>query len=170
MRTRLREMLPSDVPVVEERLREQNERDGTSYGLPKIFDEHGIRLPNIPLALVAVDTETNEVIQAHLWEQTVEQTSYGISSRATLCSMEEFDAIVFLLRARGYRDMHTLVPAEVAPKLEHGFDKHCHMSATGLTHFYRLLDPEENEEVRQFYQKRRDAAMNEEEKLDEVTA
>jgi hypothetical protein len=27
------------------------------------------------------------------------------------------------------------------------------MSATGMTHFYRLLDPEENQALRQFYEK-----------------
>jgi hypothetical protein len=147
-------MTPADVPAVLEKLREQNERDGTSYAMPLVFDQDGKRLARIELALVAVDEETGQVEQGHVWERTVEQTTYGISKEATVCSMHEQDAVLYLLRERGYTDMHIFVPQERVKQMQHGLEKIYGMSATGLTHFYRMLDPSENEALRQFYQER----------------
>lgn len=154
-KTRLREMTPGDIPILEEKLREQNERDGTSYHLPQIFDAHGKRLSRIPLALAAVDLRSGEVRQGHVFEQTLEQTTYGMDSEATVCSMHEQGAVMFLLRERGYRDLHLFVPAS-APEMEHGLKHIYRMSKTGFTHFYRLLDPAENEALRAFYGKERE--------------
>ena len=153
MRTRLREMTPADVPAVEEKLREQNERDGTSYSLPQVFDERGARLPNIPLALVAVDLETDAVVQGHLWEITLEQTCYGVNPAATVSSMHEQDAVLYLLRQRGFRDQHMFIPAQRVKQMQHGLEKIYGMSATGMTHFYRMLDPQENAALQEFYEK-----------------
>jgi hypothetical protein len=147
-------MTPADVPAVEEKLREQNARDSTSYSLPSVFDETGRRLPNIALALVAVDEETGEVAQGHIWEQTVEQMTFGIDPKATVCSMHEQEAVLYMLRNRGFRDMHILVPAERVEQMQHGLEKIYGMSATGLTHFYRMLDPHENEALKKFYEER----------------
>lgn len=151
MRTRLRQMRPGDVPVIREKLREQNERDGTSYGMPVVFDAQGQRVARVPLALVSADVKTGEPVQGHVWEVTLEQTSFGISSRATVCSMQEQEAIMFLLRERGFRDMHLLVPKERVADMQHGLERIYKMSRTGMTHFYRMLDPAENEAVRDFY-------------------
>jgi len=154
MRTRLREMRPEDVPVIQELLKEQNERDATSYQMPPVFDENGVRLPSIPLALVAVDIQDGKVIQGHVWERTVELMSFGINAEATVCSMHEQEAIHFVLRERGYRDEHILVPANREADMRHGLEKIYRMTATGMTHFYRLLDPAENEELRAWYENR----------------
>jgi hypothetical protein len=151
VKTRLREMTPADIPAVQRRLKEQNNRDGTSYSIPRIFDERGQRLRNIPLALVAVSIETGEVVQGHVWENTVEQTCYGTDPEATVCSMHEQEAVLYMLRERGYRDLHILVPPERAPQMQHGLEKIYGMSATGFKHFYRLLDPAENAELQEFY-------------------
>lgn len=151
MRTKLREMLPADVPAVLELLKVQNERDHTSYGMSQVFDERGSRLPNIPLALVAVDEETGEVVQGHVFESTVEQTSYGVSARATVCSMEEQDAVLYMLRNRGFRDMHIFVPEVRAKDMQHGLERIYGMIGTGMRHFYRLLEPEENAALQKFY-------------------
>lgn len=153
MITRLREFIPSDIPAVQELLREQNERDGTSYTVPNLFDGNGSLLRNIVLALVAV-TSDGEVKQAHVWEKTIEQMTIGIDPEVTVCSMREQDAVFFMLRERGYRDFHILVPPERAPQMEHGLRRIYGMSATGLQHFYRLLDPEENASLLNFYEKK----------------
>jgi hypothetical protein len=153
MKTRLRDMTPADLPVLEEKLREQNARDGTSYSLPQIFDARGRRLSRIPLALAAVDIETGELVQGHVFEQTLEATTYGIDPEATVCSMHEQGAIMFMLRERGYRDLHIFVP-ESAPEMDHGLDRIFRMSRTGMKHFYRLLDPAENEAMREFYREK----------------
>ena len=149
-------MTPADVPAVLARLKEQNERDGTSYGMPAVFDESGKRRASIPLALVAVDVETNEVVQGHVWERTVEQMTFGISAEATVCSIHEHPEVFHLLRERGYTDLHIFVPTQRAPQMEHGLNSILGMTDTGetLRHFYRLLDPAENEQLRQWYKER----------------
>lgn len=156
MRTQLREMRPNDIPAVLHRLREQNYRDGTSYSMPQVFDEQGARLPNIPLALVAVDVETGLVVQGHVWERTVEQMTFGISPEATVCSMHQHPAVFHLLRERGYTDLHILVPVERAADMEHGLDAILKMTDTSKTlkHFYRLLGTAENDELRNWYQEK----------------
>ncbi len=153
MRTRLREMTAADLPALSERLAEQNERDGTSYGLPEIFDADGRRQASIALALVACDTETGEVMQGHIYERTVEQMSFGISPEATVCSMHEQEAVFFLLREKGYRDLHVLVPNQRVEDMRHGLEKILKLNCTEgiLTNFYRLLDPIKNDELRQWY-------------------
>jgi hypothetical protein len=150
-------MRPADVSAVLERLREQNERDGTSYRMPQVFDEHGQRLAKIPLALVAVDVETGEVVQGHVWERTVEQMTFGISPEATVCSMHESPAVFHLLRERGYDDLHILVPVERAAEMEHGLDSILKMTDTSATlrHFYRLLGTAENDALRNWYREKR---------------
>ena len=153
MKTRLREMLPADVPKVLELAAEQNARDGTAYSVPIVFDKVGKRLPNIVLALVAV-TEADEVVQGHVFERTVEQTTFGIDREATVCSMHEQDAVFYLLRQRGFHDLHLLVPPERVAQMGHGLERIYGMSATRLTHFYRMLDPEQNRLVQEFYRSR----------------
>lgn len=151
MKTRLRQMEPSDVANVSDLCREQNKRDGTSYGVPRIFGADGRRLRSVELALVA-ESGPGEVAQAHVWINTLEQLSFGIDPKATVCSMHEQDAVLYLLRQRGYTDFHILVPPNRAPDMQHGLERIYGMSATGMVHFYRLLDPLDNDELRAFYQ------------------
>lgn len=147
-------MKVEDLPALRQRLAEQNERDGTSYALPQIFDTNGRRVPSIALALVAYDVETGEVVQGHVYERTVEQMTFGISPEATVCSMHEQEAVFFLLREKGYRDLHVLVPDQRVGDMKHGLDKILRLNCTEgvLTHFYRLLDPAQNDELRQWYE------------------
>lgn len=154
MRTRLREMTAADTPALQERLAEQNQRDGTSYALPQVFDAGGRRVASIALALVAYDVETGDVVQGHIYERTVEGMTFGISPEATVCSMHEQEAVFFLLREKGYRDLHVLVPNQRVGDMEHGLDKILRMKNTGgvLTHFYRLFGPAENEAMREWYE------------------
>ena len=152
MKTKLRHMEPADVPAALDLLKAQNDRDGTSYGLPQVFDERGVRLKRIPLALVAVDVKTGAVRQAHVWETTLEHTAYGVAATATAACAREQAAVWHLLRQRGFEDEHTLVPAERAPQLAGWLGKVLGMVATGHMHFYRRLDPAENQRLRKFYE------------------
>jgi len=161
MKTKLREMRPEDIPVLEEKLREQNERDKTSYGLPVVFDAHGQRMPNIVLALAAVSLETGEVVQGHIYERTVEHTCYGIDAEATVCSMHEQDAVFWMLRQRGYEDFHILVPPERVSDMEHGLQRILGMIKSRNIDFYRRLDAEENAALQRFYAKRRERESKE---------
>lgn len=153
MKTHLREMKSSDIPKVLEKLEEQNRRDGTSYSMPRVFDANGSRLPSIPLALVAIDDEGN-VVQGHVWETTVEQMTFGVAPEATASSMREQDAVFWVLQQKGFRDLHILVPNERVKAMGHELDSILGMKYTAkmLTHFYRLLDPAENAELRKWYE------------------
>ncbi len=153
MKIRLREMQPEDVPVVLQRLKEQNERDGTKYAMQPVFDADGHRRPNIPLALVAVD-ETDNVLQGHVWERTLEHTIFGTDARASACAMHEQAAIAWMLRQKGYRDQHLFVMMPHVKALGHELDTVVGMKRTDgvMVHFYRLLDPAENEELRTWYE------------------
>jgi hypothetical protein len=154
MKTRLREMVPADVPILKKKLYEQNGRDGTSYGFPQVFDANGKRMPDIVLALTAEGIETGEVVQGHVYERTIEHSCYGVDPEATLCSMREQDAVFYLLRQRGFKDFHIFVPPGVVGQLESGLDRILGMSKTGMCDFYRRLDADENEIVRQWYRTR----------------
>lgn len=149
MRTTLRNLRPSDMPRLRELLIEQNERDGTSYGLPAIFDSNGVKLASIPLALGAVD-KSDQVIQGHVWIQTLEQMTFGTDPRATACSIREMGAVWFALRNLGYHDVHLQVPKIVVGDLERGLARDMRMTRDDheLAHFYRLLDHDANERLR----------------------
>lgn len=148
MKTTLREMKPQDVPAVLARLREQNERDGTSYPMPRVFDANGVRLAGIPLALVAVD-EAGAVVQGCVTQRTCEMMIFGTNPDATKSSLEEQQAVFYILRQRGYEDVHVLVPEQIAARLcvKLGEDLGMGMMGTGeqLRHYYRRLDPAEND-------------------------
>jgi hypothetical protein len=147
-------MVPADVPVLLDLLKEQNERDSTDYPMTQVFDDSGRRMPNVELALVAVDEETGEVMQGHIWERTLEHMAIGISREATVCSMHEQGAFTFILRERGYHDFHIFIPKIRVKQMRHGLEKILGMIDTGLTHFYRRLDPAENDELRKVYEDR----------------
>lgn len=154
MKTRLREMTVQDVPAVIGLVAEQNLRDGTSYGLPEIFLEDGRRNPRIVLALVAVD-EREKVQQCHIWIKTLEQMSFGINPRATVSSADEQAAFLFLLREKGYEDFHTFLPVERVEQMRHWLERRYGLSQTGLAHFYRVIDTEENFAVQRYYEEAR---------------
>jgi hypothetical protein len=148
-------MRPGDLPVLADLLREQNGRDATSYAMPAVFDAEGKLLPRIAMALVAVD-EDGRVLQGHVWEKTVEHTVYGMSARATACSIREQEAVFYLLRKRGYEDEHVLVPRVRVGAMRHGLEHLLGLSTTDgeLEHFYRRLDADENEDLRRWYSER----------------
>jgi hypothetical protein len=146
-------MRPADLPAIHKLLKIQNDRDGTKYGIPQVFDAQGKRLSRIPLALVAVDTETGEVRQAHIYEHTVEQLTIGTDREATVCSMHEQDSVFWLLRQRGFEDLHIFVPNQRVKQMQHGLESILGMTCMKefTTGFYRCLDPETNDAVRAFY-------------------
>lgn len=155
-RVRLRELRPSDMQQAERLLEEQNERDGTSYALPRIFDWLGNRLPNIAMALVAADHLNEAVIQVHVWETTLEQTSYGTGARGTVTSVNEQNAVWWALRQRGFTHQHLFVPLARVADLEKGLDERLRMIRMDkhMACFFRMLDPAENEKLRKFYESR----------------
>lgn len=145
MNFRIREMTPFDLPQVEEKARQQNERDGTTYPVPEIFQPDlstpgGWQLAeNVPLALVS---EINgRVEQAHVYLRTVEQMSFGTNRRATALSLRQAAAAFYLLKQKGYQDLHVLVPKQRTEAMKHRLAEAMGLERDDdrLAHFYREL-------------------------------
>lgn len=106
--TRTRPLEPRDIPVLHALILEQNERDGTSYPLPQIFDDSGNRAKNIPLALVI--EHGNSVEGAIIFEcQGVEMMLIGCSPRVTIMAQREQRAIEYTLKSLGFNWIRCLV-------------------------------------------------------------
>ena len=103
-RTILRLAQPKDIPVLLRKIHEQNERDGTSYPLPDIFDEDGRQMDNIPLAYVI--ERGNEVFGGIVFESKgVEMMLVGCNPRVTLTVGDCAPGILYTLRAMGLRSI-----------------------------------------------------------------
>lgn len=135
---RMRSMEPRDVEQVLLLCDAQNERDGTNYPVPMIFGPDGRLVENMPLALVA--ERNGEVRQACLFQRTVEMMCFGTDPHATAFSRGEMGRAAYLLRARGYDDVHCQVPRAMADRMERplrraGYER----DDDKLAHFYRSL-------------------------------
>ena len=147
----VREARPSDVPQIEQRHREQNERDGTNYPLTPIFDECGRYMPNVELALVIVDGDT--VCQAAIFEKQVEMMLAGCDPKATAQLRREIDGAFYLLRKKGYTSTHTLIPKALLGEKGNPGPIEKALVSVGfesiddrLAHFYKDLTKIEEEE------------------------
>jgi hypothetical protein len=107
----IRVMRPQDIPEVERHCRLQNERDGTSYGVPEIFDESWRISPNIPVSLVIVDGDN--VVQGVVVERTAELLLFGTEPRATAELHKHIEGLFYVLRQKGYSGLHCFVPKQV---------------------------------------------------------
>lgn len=134
------------MPRLEAWAREQNRRDGTNYPLPKVFEQAAdgsvMQVGGVPLALALV--RDGRVVQGHVFERTVELTSYGTDPQATSDSMRQSDAVFWMLREMGYMDCHLLVPQTRVGQLEHEISALMGMKRIDerLAHFYRRLTKE----------------------------
>jgi len=135
-----RELGPRDLPQVWKHCKAQNRRDGTRYGVPTIWDRQGRQLPDIPLALAAIDSR-GRVASAHVFERTLEYMSFGGGQQALAAVLDEAPGIFYRLRGLGYRDLHILPPLAHMRALEAVLKDRMGMNRidTYLGHFYREL-------------------------------
>lgn len=105
---RLMHLQPGDVAAVWELCRKQNEVDGTDYAPPAIFDKDNNLSRNIPLALKLV--RGGRIVQTHIFERQVELMTFGLDPRASLESLRELPAAMWMLERQGYEGFHGLVP------------------------------------------------------------
>lgn len=135
-----RELEPRDLERVWRHCAAQNRRDGTSYGVPRIFDEKGRLLPDVPLALAAIDSR-GRVASAHVFERTLEYMSFGGGEQALTAVLDEAPGIFYELRRLGYRDLHILPPHRHLGALEATLKNRMGMHRLDgyLAHFYRKL-------------------------------
>ncbi len=124
--------------------RAQNRRDGTSYPVPPIFDldenspRFGQYLPNVALALV---TEIDgRVRQGHVWLRTVEEMSFGGGAEVMAFSAAHIPMALELLKAKGYVDVHELIPHCRVADLEAMLTGQGFGRIDGrLAHFHKML-------------------------------
>lgn len=116
-KTTLRLAQPKDIPLLLRKIHEQNERDGTSYPLPDIFDEDGRQMDNIPLAYVI--ERGDEVFGGVIFESKgVEMMLVGCSPRVTLTVGDCAPGVLYTLRAMGFKWIRSLVTKSVVKQLK----------------------------------------------------
>lgn len=136
----LRRMHPADLPAVFRACRAQNRRDGTSYGVPRIFDASGHLTPNVALALSMVDSR-GRVHGGHVFERTLEMMSFGGGTDAIESAVADHIGVFYELRALGYQNLHIQVPKQHVAELEEVLTKRLGTARDDdkLAHFYREL-------------------------------
>ena len=135
-----RELEPRDLTKVWQHCAAQNRRDGTSYGVPLIFDKDGRQMPDVPLALAEVDSR-GRLVAAHVFERTLEYMSFGGGHDSLEAVLNEAPGIFYELRRMGYRDLHILPPRRHLDALEAVLKNRMGMTRVDekLAHFYREL-------------------------------
>lgn len=107
---------PSDQNAITRLKDEQNQRDGTCYPAPRLFADDGSPSPNIALALVM--EEDGQVVQAAVFEKTVEMMLFGTDPKATARMRREIEFADYLLGEQGIASAHCLVPEALADQVE----------------------------------------------------
>lgn len=113
----MRNLIPGDMHRVIELYREQNDRDGTRYPLPRMFGERGSFDPDIALAL-AVERRGQLRQAIYFQSRGVEMCFAGCDARATLSASMEMNAVAYTLRSLGHKRIHTFIPHIRVPQLE----------------------------------------------------
>jgi len=138
----LRQMIPAHDAIVRRLHREQNERDGTSYPLPRIFDRNGLFAPSVPVALVGVPEGETDPVQAIWVERRAELMFAGCDPKATAFARRDIDGLLGVLAWLGYTGLHCDVPIErersiAKPLAAAGFEP----TDERLVHFYQEIKP-----------------------------
>lgn len=107
----LRPALPSDMPLIRNWHREQNERDGTNYPLTELFKPNGTLAKNVPAALVGI--QHGEPLGSIYVELVPELMFAGCNPKLTAFSRREIDAMLTVLSWQGYRGLNCRVPQQV---------------------------------------------------------
>jgi hypothetical protein len=137
----LRPATPLHLPFIRKFHVEQNERDGTSYPLPLIFDKHGVLTDQVPVALVGIPDGEDDPVQAIWIERRAELMFAGCDPKATAFARRDIEGLAAVLSWLGYHGIHCDVPIGLAevigkPLDRAGFSR----NDERLAHFYRDLE------------------------------
>ena len=106
----LRNAIPADIGIIEKMNRMQNQRDGTSYPVPAMFNSDGSLRQSIPVALIGhVDGMTRNALYV---QRTGELMFAGCDPKATAFARRDIDALATLLTWQGYGDLYCHVPED----------------------------------------------------------
>jgi hypothetical protein len=136
----LRPATPADLPFIKRFHTEQNERDGTSYPLPRLFDKEGNLTDRAPVVLVGVKEGSDEPVQAIWVERRAELMFAGCDPKATAFARRDIDGLAAVLTWLGYSGLHCDVPLALVeaigkPLSKAGFEQNDHR----LAHFFKDL-------------------------------
>ena len=110
----LRPATPGDLPYIRRFHAEQNERDGTSYPLPVLFDKDGKLTDRAPVVLVGCIEGTDEPVQAIWVERRAELMFAGCDPKATAFARRDIDGLAGILSWLGSTGLHCDVPIALA--------------------------------------------------------
>lgn len=113
----LRNLEPRDMEQLLGLHSQQNQRDGTSYPLPRMFGHRGNFDPGIALAL-AVDRGKQLVQGVYFENGIIEMCFAGCDPRATAHVRRQATAVRYTLRGMGFRGVRCLIPHVRLPQLE----------------------------------------------------
>jgi hypothetical protein len=136
----LRPATPADLPFIKRFHAEQNERDGTSYPLPRLFDKDGNLTDRAPVVLVGVEEGSDEPVQAIWVERRAELMFAGCDPKATAFARRDIEGLAAVLTWLGYSGLHCDVPLALVeaigkPLGKAGFEQNDHR----LAHFFKDL-------------------------------
>jgi hypothetical protein len=128
-------MTPADIPTLWELARVQNERDGTDYAPPRIFDDNNSLLFNIPLA-VKLERD-GRMVQGHVFELMPELLTFGGTALDSRASLRDLGAVLYLLRKSGYETFDAVAPLTRIEQVERLVKRIGMKRDVELARFYR---------------------------------
>lgn len=128
----------SDMAHIRKFHAEQNERDGTSYPLPQIFNKDGTTSDRVPIVLVGCEEDSDIPVQAIWVERRAELMFAGCDPKATAFARREIEALMTNLIWLGYSGLYCEVPIALAETIGKPLDKAgFERTDERLAHFYR---------------------------------
>lgn len=115
----MRLLEPGDMEQLKALHREQNERDGTSYPLPRMFGYKGHFDPDIALAL-AVEKRGQLVQGVYFQTRFAEMCLAGCNAEASARLRQESSAVQYTLRSLGLKRVITHIPLGGPLAIEQG--------------------------------------------------
>jgi hypothetical protein len=106
----LRPAKPMHMALIRQFHQEQNERDGTTYPLPRFFDKNGLLTDRVPVALVGVEDGSEDPVQAVWVERRAELMFAGCDPKATAFARRDIEGLAAVLTWLGYSGIHCDVP------------------------------------------------------------
>lgn len=133
---------PSHLPFIRRFHEEQNERDGTSYPLPRFFDNKGCSTEQVPVSLVGLPDGEQDPVQAIWIERRAELMFAGTDPKATAFARRDIEGLMRVLEWLRYTGLHCDVPAALADTIAKPLDKAGFRPMNAqLAHFYREVKP-----------------------------
>lgn len=142
----MRLLEPRDVPVALDLHRAQNERDRTSYPLPRIFGPNGMLDDNIALAL-AVERSGTLASAIYFQTRVAEMCLAGCDPQATAQFKREANAVKYTLRMLGMRGLICHVPKSAPPIIGRALIETGFVPKPELVTYFCELDPVISEET-----------------------